>query len=79
MVSEPKVLHLSADTDIATALKEAGTNCDTVTIQAGDEIFVIEVVSSHLQDAGDRDNPDSILNLIGLFESTTPSVNNCWI
>lgn len=73
MVSEPKVLHLNGDAEIVTALKEAAANRETVTVQAGDDVFVIDVVSSHRRDTGYQGEHDSILNLIGLFESSSPS------
>lgn len=73
MASEPRVLHLSVNADIVVALRKAAITRESVTVQAGDEVFVIDVVSTDPLEAASKDESDSILNLIGLFESSVPS------
>ena len=76
MAAGPNILHLSPDDDIVIALKRAAKNHQLVIVRTGEEVIEIGSISTHPDvdsDLCDDDEPDAILELIGILDSREPS------
>lgn len=77
MVAQPNVLHLSPDDEVVLVLKRAASDHQLVLVNTGEEVIEIGAVSTRpavaADDIGDADEPDAILELIGILESKEPS------
>ena len=77
MAAQSNVLHLSPDDELVVVLKLAARDHNLVIVDTGEEVIEIGSVSTRPAD-GERDEnedeePDAILELIGILESREPS------
>jgi hypothetical protein len=77
VAAQPSVLHLSPDDDLVLALKRAARDHQLVLVNTGDEVIEISAVSTRPAeddvDHCEAEEPDAILELIGILESSEPS------
>jgi len=77
VAAQPNVIRLPPDDDVVIALKRAAKDHQLVIVQTGEDVIEIGSVSMHpAGDESDLDNldePDAILELIGILDSKEPS------
>lgn len=76
VAARPSEFHLSPDDELVIALKRAARDHQLVLVNTGEEVIEIGAVSTRPaagEDAGDAEEPDAILELIGMLESREPS------
>jgi hypothetical protein len=70
----PKVVHISPDSELVLALRRAAVDREPVLVDTGEQVFEIGVVSSRpVVTDEDADEPDAILNLIDIVDTSEPS------
>ena len=77
MAPQPNVLHLSPDDELVVVLKRAARDHNLVIVDTGEEVIEIGSVSTRPADDEqaeiDDEEPDAMLELIGILESREPS------
>jgi hypothetical protein len=74
VAAEPKVVHISPDSELVLVLKRAAVDREPVLVDTGEQVFEIGDVSARpaaIEEGAEE--PDAILNLIDIVDTSEPS------